>query len=177
MTDKLKRYATLLVFLITLETIVFIISRVIKNIDWMVLLALPFASSLAARAIAYLDIFEWLRKPFTTVTLHSSGVGSSVDPIGGPIRSVIGGLLSCINCAGMWSTILLMLVYAIDPLLGKIMIIGLGVTTVGILITRLIEMVEWKSCLAQEMTGKANRQNKQPFTFAFLPPTETPIEK
>ena len=70
-----------------------------------------------------------------------------------------------------------MLVYAIDPLLGKIMIIGLGVTTVGILITRLIEMVEWKSCLAQEMTGKANRQNKQPYTFAFLPSTETPIEK
>jgi hypothetical protein len=156
----MKRNMTHIAFLISLASIVFVTSRIMKEIDWVVLLALPFASSMAARAIAYLDIFDWLRKPFTKLTPHSSGVGGSVDPIGGPVRSVIGGLLSCINCAGMWSTVLLMALYAIDHNAGKITILCLGATGVGVLITRTIEMVEWKSCLAQEQTGEANRMNK-----------------
>jgi hypothetical protein len=160
MRNQFKRWASLLVFLVALDSIIFVTSRVLKNIDYTVLLALPFASSMAARAIAYLDIFEWLRHPFTTTTPHSSGVGECVNPTGGPVRSVVGGLLSCINCAGMWSTVGLMTVYAFDPSLGKIMILALGATGIGVLITRTIEMVEWQSCLAQERTGETSRKNK-----------------
>jgi hypothetical protein len=176
--NKFKRYATLIVFLITLETIIFVTSHVIKSIDWMVLLALPFASSMAARAIAYLDIFEWLRHPFTKVTPHSSGVGNSVNAIGGPIRSVIGGLLCCVNCAGMWSTVLLMAVYAIDPPVGKIMILCLGAAAIGVLVTRTIEMVEWNANLAQEKTGELNRKNHPMYSFTLNneTPVATPVE-
>ena len=158
--NKIKRFSTLLVFLVTLETIIFVTSRVMKNIDWIVIAALPFASSMAARAIAYLDIFEWLRHPFTETTPHSSGVGSSVNAIGGPIRSVIGGLLCCINCAGMWSATLLMAVYAFDPMLGKVMIYCLAAAAIGVMVTRTIEMIEWQSNLAQEKTGDMNRKNR-----------------
>ena len=160
MSDQMKRWATLIALLVILDSIMYTTSRISMNIDWMVLIAFPFASSMAARAISYLDIFEWLRRPFTKITPHSSGVGECVEPDGGPIRHTIGGLLSCTNCTGMWSAALLMLVYAISPAFGKVLIICLGVASLGILVTKLIELVEWKSHLAHEDTGFMNRANR-----------------
>jgi hypothetical protein len=128
------------------------------ELSWPLLIALPFASSLSARSIAYLDVFSWLREPFTVTSAHSSGVGNSVDPKPG---SALGELLSCINCSGMWATALLLSLTVIYPNLGYIVIYTLAATSIGILFTRLIEMIEWRSCLAQEQTGAMNLYNKE----------------
>ncbi len=160
----MKRKIALLGLFLSLETIMVLLSRHPITFELTVLIALPFASSMAARAIAYLDIFEWLRAPFTVITPHSSGAGNSVEPKNG---SVIGGLLSCINCAGMWSTVGLLGLYILEPALGRLMIYALGATGLGVLVTRSIETIEWKGHLAHEQAGYANRYNKGEVTHSF----------
>jgi hypothetical protein len=126
------------------------------------LIALALASSLMARSVAYLDIFEWLRKPFIKFIPHSSGVGEDAGIIttNHPIARAFGELISCINCAGMWAAALMLLLYEISPSIGGALIYTMAAASLGILLTRVLETVEWKKCLLQEETGEKNRLNK-----------------
>ena len=175
--NKFKRTATLVTFLVTLESILYLTSKHLVELDLVLLICLPFASSLAARSIAYLDIFEWLRAPFTVTSLHSSGVGNCVDPRPEPIRGVVGGLLSCVNCAGMWSTVGLLALLAFVPEMGRVTIIALGLTSIGILFSRVIELVEWQAHEAHEHTGVMAKENN-PITMnaSCPPPRRTPTQ-
>lgn len=159
---KLVRWATMIALFCTLEVIISQVAKHLDNLEISVIIALPFASSLAARAIAYLEIFEWLRAMFTEVVPHSSGAGEDVHPkMSHPTIGVIGGLISCINCAGMWAAALLLGVYAFFPTFGSTMIYILAAASIGILFTRTIELVEWKAHEAHEQTGYLNRINKR----------------
>lgn len=156
------RYATLIILPCILEGILFVAAHLFSvSFTTTDLIALAVASSLAGRAIAYLTVFEWLRAPFTQVVSHSSGTGESVEP--GPyggVRRVIGELLSCPICSGMWAAAMLTLFFAVDPVGGRLLIYVMAAASVGSILTRLVELLEWQKCLAWERTGQLNRQNK-----------------
>jgi hypothetical protein len=168
MKDTTLRHITLIGFLLVLETIIFLVSlklpqTPITTLELPVFIFLVPASSLAARAIGYLDIFEWLRAPLTTVVPHSSGVGEDPQPKDSlhPCVKVFADLICCANCSGMWSAALLAALYILDPAMGRLEIYVLGAAGLGILLTRGIEGVEWFTHMMHEITGKLNRANKK----------------
>ena len=161
------RHLTLIGFLVVFETIIFLVSlrlpQTPASIELPVVIALIPASSLVARAVGYLDIFEWLRAPFTKVVPHSSGAGEDVQPKDDlhPCVKVFADLLYCANCSGMWAAALLMALYVLDPTMGRLEIYILGAAGTGILMTRVIEGVEWWTHVGHEIAGHLNRQNKK----------------
>jgi hypothetical protein len=162
------RYVTLVVFLTVLETILFFASTRLpdvpfKGLELSVMLALIPASSLVARAVGYLAIFEWLRAPLTDMVPHSSGAGEDPQPKATlhPCVKVFADLITCANCSGMWSAALLTALYIIDPRFGRLEIYVLGAAGMGVFLTRSIEGIEWVTHLAHELTGKFNRSNKK----------------
>ena len=156
------RTLTLIGIAITFELVSLGISRRGLSLDGLTLVSLAFAASMAGRAVAYLTVFEWLREPFTKIAVHSSGVGESVEPRDdhGPAVAVIGSLISCPVCAGVWSAALLLTVYAFEPALGRTMIYILGAGGLAQIVTRLVELLEWQGRHTWEQTGFMNRLNK-----------------
>lgn len=156
------RYRTLIGIALTFEAVSLLVSRRNLFLDDLTLVALAFAASMVGRAVAYLTVFEWLRAPFTCVAEHSSGAGEEVEPRTdrGPVIAVIGSLLSCPVCSGVWAALMLTAVYAFVPSMGRTMIYVLGAGGLAQIISRLAELLEWQTRLSWEKTGAMNRRNK-----------------
>ena len=162
------RHLTLISFLIILETIIFLASTrlpqiPITTLELPVFIALIPASSMVARAIGYLDIFEWLRAPLTKVVPHSSGAGEDVQPKDDlhPCVKVFADLLCCANCSGMWAAALLATLYIFEPAMGRLEIYILAAAGMSVFLTRLIETTEWIGHTFHEVNGKLNHANKK----------------
>ena len=135
------------------------------------LAVISLAASFAGRAIAYLEIFEWLRAPFTEVVPHSAGVGETVEPkenLPGWKRA-IAGLVCCPVCAGTWSAMLLSIAYMVSDA-GKLLAYILAASAVAWLVTYLTEAIEWQKHLAWENTGRMNKLNKTSWVHSLTSP-------
>jgi hypothetical protein len=161
-SDRTWRYISLIFLDITFgETLTILTHLKQVQLDWLLLVALIGASSLAGRALAYMGIFEWVRAPFTKVVPHSSGAGEDVEPGDHTgLRRVIAELLSCPICAGTWSALGLMCIYILMPATGRVLIFTLGAAGYGGVLSWLSESLEWTKHLARETTGAFNRYNK-----------------
>ena len=115
------------------------------------LLILGLAASFAGRAVAYMEIFEWFREPFTKTVPHHS-MGAYVEPKGKGWRRAIGGLLSCPVCSGTWAAAILVPLYAYIQA-GRLLVYVLAIAAIAWFISYLTEAIEWHKAMAWEAAG------------------------
>ena len=158
------RFATLVAFAALFEIAITLAVKFGASPQWtpQILISLAVGASLGGRAIAYLTIFEWLRYPFTEVIPHSSGAGESVEPFKdrGPIVEVIGTWMCCPVCSGTWAALGLALLYVFLPVYGELVIYVIAAGSLGSILTRAVESIEWSAHFKHEATGQLNRINK-----------------
>lgn len=88
------------------------------EITWLNLVILILASFRLTRLIVYDKITAFLRKPFieSTYELDKNGEFEEVIKIKGTgLTYWIGNLLSCYWCTGIWTTVAIILLYALVP--------------------------------------------------------------
>lgn len=155
------RSLTLISLFVIFVATLFVVSTYGLPEPWVVLL-LGLSASFGGRSVAYMAIFEWLRKPFSVVTNHSAGVGESVEPRTdkGPIIQAIGDWLCCPVCAGTWVALGLLVTYTANHDYGLLMMYVLSAGAIGSTLTRFIEWMEWEGRYKWEMTGQTNTLNK-----------------
>ncbi len=159
--DNAKKYFYSYCFFIILNILIGAVGIYWREISLTTLILFPFAVSMLSRAVGYLDIFSWLRSPFTQVVKHSCGVGEEVEPKPGPFNQVFGGLLCCLNCNSVWISLFLTILLVALPSWGTAMIYILAISTLGLLVSRLIELLEWNRHLCQETTGLTSQKIKK----------------
>lgn len=81
----------------------------VMNYGFLDIIILGLASSFVGRAVAYLKIFEWLRRPFIDVHKHPVGVGEYTELKPGLTgwRYVLGSLIECPICSMTWAAMIL----------------------------------------------------------------------
>nr|WP_091836188.1 DUF1360 domain-containing protein [Marininema halotolerans] len=85
-----------------------------ENLSWMHFSILILASFRLTHLIVYDEITSFLRNPFLTVTMEPDGNGGwvrKVDIKGTGFRGWMGKLLSCHWCVGIWSTLILVIMF------------------------------------------------------------------
>lgn len=82
-------------------------------------------------------VFQFLRAPFVTVkTVHVRGGGKTIEekPAGRGVRRVIGELLLCPWCAGLWIATLLTFAYMRFPDVAYVLLLIMSVAAGGVLL-------------------------------------------
>lgn len=104
------------------------------------------ASFRLTRLIVYDKIFEFIRRPFFDELSEMSESGETevyYVPKPKGIKNIIGEMLSCYWCFGIWATLFLLLLDWFAPAAGNILILLLAVAAVGSIIetaiTRLLD--------------------------------------
>ncbi|MGE5221563.1 MAG: DUF1360 domain-containing protein [Omnitrophica WOR_2 bacterium] len=124
------------------------------------LLLLGFATLRLGRMVAYDQVAEPLRKPFTRTVPDQTGAGDTVTPKeeSGMQRS-IGQLISCPICIGTW--ISAGLVYGLHalPNATRVFLAIMGTTGLAEVLNALTEALSWSGQLARTLAGE-----KAPFT-------------
>jgi hypothetical protein len=161
-TSLVTRLGGLALAFIAFEIIASMIARkgiMLNTKDW-VMLAL--AASMGGRSIAYMAIGEWIRHPFAKVVVHSSGAGEDVEPkYTTGFMSVISSLICCPICAGAWTGLMLLLLYAYVPDLGRTMIYLFSVAAGAWFLTRSTELIEASIWTVRELNGYWHNENKK----------------
>ena len=88
------------------------------TVPWIDLVILAFASFRLTHLIVYDEVMHFLRRPFFTVepvTDESGNTQHRIVPLGKGLRNFMGRLLSCHWCVGLWSTVLIVLLYTLVP--------------------------------------------------------------
>lgn len=83
------------------------------DITWMHFIILGLASFRLTRLIVDDLIMEWLRKPFVTIRSYTNEVGEMeewVEP-----KGWVGEGITCQWCVGIWSSLIIILLYSIVP--------------------------------------------------------------
>lgn len=114
---------------------------------------LSLATFRMGRAVAFNEIFEWLRAPFTEVVADSSGAGDSVSPRGTGLRRVIGGLLACPICSGTWSALILFSLVVVLPPFGMYFAYVMAFAGVSEVLHWWSEKNEWSGRNQREQAG------------------------
>lgn len=153
-----------------LESTCFIVSRLqdVIKIDALTWIALCFAANRFGRAVAFNGVGEPFRWFFSEVKADSSGAGEGIEPKGKGWKHGFGELLTCPICSGTWSAVLILNLYLMLPLFGKIMIFGFGAAGVSELIHNLNEAYSWKSRHHREYAG-SQVYKKVPPTYLSEP--------
>lgn len=102
------------------------------------------ASFRLTRLVVYDKICEFIRRPFFDELSEINESGETeVYYIPKPkgIKNIIGELLSCYWCFGIWATLFLLLLYWLAPAAGNIFIILLAAAAVGSIIETAISRV------------------------------------
>jgi hypothetical protein len=66
------------------------------------LLLLGFSTFRLGRLVAFDEVFEPVRHPFTKTVEMENGAGNVVEPKGRGVQRAIGEMISCPICAGTW---------------------------------------------------------------------------
>ncbi|MBU8877489.1 DUF1360 domain-containing protein [Bacillus sp. FJAT-29790] len=88
------------------------------DISFMELLILALASFRLTRLLLYDKITEFMRNPFFDEIQETNEKGETevyLIPKKGGIRGFLGKLLSCHWCTGIWSSLLLSILYLLTP--------------------------------------------------------------
>ncbi|PLR78798.1 sporulation protein [Bacillus sp. V3-13] len=104
------------------------------NLDFWLIVIIGIASFRLTRLIVFDKITEFIRAPFFEEQIEEDPDGNKeiyLVPKGNGIRSWIGELLSCFWCTGVWSSLLLTVVYFLVPVIGVPVIFVLAVAAVG----------------------------------------------
>jgi hypothetical protein len=114
---------------------------------------LGLATYRAGRLVAYDQVMEPLRSPFTKTEPDESGAGMAVVPQGGGARRALGELISCPVCVGTW--IAAVLVYGTRLLPGptRLLLTILAVSGVAEWLDAAVEAMKWRSEAARKEVG------------------------
>lgn len=107
------------------------------NFSVMELIVLALASFRLTRLVVYDKITEFIRKPFTEEMEEKNEHGEIeiyIVPRKGGLRGFFGELLTCYWCTGVWSSILLIILYWQFPLIANPIILVLAVAGIAALI-------------------------------------------
>ena len=99
------------------------------QLGWLDLFILILASFRLTRLLVFDEITSFIRKPFLTVTYENSADGQMLEYTevrGEGLQAWIGQLLSCHWCAGIWSTIMIVLIYYLTPLYPLLLILAVA---------------------------------------------------
>lgn len=108
------------------------------------------------RAIAFNEVFKWLRDLCgVTVSNDPSGAGeTTVLPTkDSGIKYPLAQLVCCPICAGTWFGLSLLVVWVIDPGMGRALIYVMAVAGVAELLHWLTEYFEWGGQAFREQAG------------------------
>lgn len=89
------------------------------NVGWTDLFIIIFASFRLTHLIVYDKITSFIRRPFFSVIIKENTYGQLEETIeikGKGIRYLIGTLLSCFWCLGIWSSLTVVLIYFYFPI-------------------------------------------------------------
>jgi len=127
----------------------------ISSLDWALL---SFSTLRLGRMVAFDEVAEPLRSPFTQTVPDASGAGETVTAKGTGVRRSLGELISCPICAGTW--IAAGLVYGLHtiPNPTRVFLAIIGTTGAVEMLNALTEWLSWSSQLARTLTGA--RQNE-----------------
>jgi peptidoglycan/LPS O-acetylase OafA/YrhL len=106
------------------------------------MIAAGFACSFIGHAISFYGIGEWIRSWFTHQDIDASGAGEGPDPNEGWLN-VLGQLVCCPICAGIWGTTLLLTIYSFIPSWGTILLDVMGSGGFAALMHWACEKIEW----------------------------------
>jgi hypothetical protein len=121
------------------------------------LLLLGLATYRTGRLVAFEQVAEPVRAPFTKVEPDSSGAGENVVARGQGVRRAIGELLSCPLCAGTWAALALVIGLHVFPRPTRAFLAVMGATGIAELLNAATEALTW--------AGQAERRE------AGTPPT------
>ncbi len=115
--------------------------------DWLLLIGSTFR---LGRMVAFDQIMDPVRAPFTITTLDETGAGQTVEPRGQGARRAIGELISCPICAGTW--IAAGLVYALHLVPGPARLFMMIMSTIGAveILNALTEHWSWMGQFARK---------------------------
>lgn len=106
------------------------------------LLLLALASFRLTRLMVYDKITEFIRAPFFEETEEKNVNGETeiyIVPKKGGIRGFFGELLSCYWCIGIWSSLLLIAMYLLYPLVAIPLILVLAVAGLAAIIETIVQ--------------------------------------
>jgi hypothetical protein len=96
------------------------------DISWIHLMVLILASFRLTHLIVFDEIASFIRQPFLTITYEEDAAGRVVRHMevkGTGLRYWIGSLLSCYWCMGIWSSLLLVVLYWLYPVTFPLLIV------------------------------------------------------
>jgi hypothetical protein len=96
------------------------------DISWIHLTILVLASFRLTHLIVFDDIASFIRNPFLSVTYEEDASGQVIRHMeirGRGLRYWIGSLLSCYWCVGIWTSLLLVILYWFVPVLFPLLIV------------------------------------------------------
>ncbi|XJZ28205.1 DUF1360 domain-containing protein [Bacillota bacterium Lsc_1132] len=111
------------------------------GVDFLDIIVIGLASFRLTRLIVFDKITEFIRIPFFDKITEINEAGETdvyYTPKSTGIKKVIGELLSCYWCTGMWASLFLVLFYWLAPAAGSIIIVILAVAAVGSIIETVI---------------------------------------
>lgn len=112
------------------------------DISFMELIVLALASFRLTRLVVYDKITNFIRKPFSEEMEEINEHGEIeiyIVPKKGGFRGIIGELLSCYWCTGVWSSIFLIILYWQFPLIANPIILVLAVAGLAALIETIVQ--------------------------------------
>ncbi len=114
------------------------------DFSFMELIVLALASFRLTRLVVYDTITNFIRKPFSEETQELNEKGEIETYIilkKGGIRGFIGELLNCYWCMGVWSSIILIIIYCLFPLIANPIILVLAVAGLAALIETIVQRI------------------------------------
>jgi hypothetical protein len=96
------------------------------DISWLHFVILALASFRLTHLLVFDEITSFIRNPFLAVTYEEDASGQVMRQIeikGTGLRYWIGSLLSCYWCTGIWSSLLLVILYWLVPAVFPLLIV------------------------------------------------------
>lgn len=105
-------------------------------------LLLSFASFRLTRLLVYDQITEFIRRPFMLEVDEEDEHGkieTYIIPKNKGIAGFFGKLLSCYWCTGIWSAMIIYLMYAYFPTIGVLLVVILSISALAAIIEGIIQ--------------------------------------
>jgi hypothetical protein len=115
---------------------------------------LGIAAFRGGRAIAFNEVFKWLRDIFgVVVSADPSGAGHVTVATGNGAKLSLGQLVTCPICSGTWFGLALLAIWTLHPGMGRALIYVMAAAGVAELLHWLSEYLGWGGRLYREQSG------------------------
>jgi hypothetical protein len=155
MADQATKLSLIGVFLATLAA--FSTRRLSRGTESGVrpydLLLLGLATFRTGRVLAFEQVAEPLREPFTTTQPDQYGAGENVVAQGAGMRKALGQLLSCPLCTGTWVALGLLCGLHLAPRPTRAFLAVMGASGIAELLNAATEAMTWAGQAARKRAG------------------------